>query len=64
MEVTAVDSNGAGDAHGGVLTAALLRGVALPDAVRRANVAAALVVTKVGPSTSPCADEIGCLLRA
>ncbi|MCW4459794.1 PfkB family carbohydrate kinase [Microbacterium sp. MPKO10] len=58
IEITAVDSNGAGDAHGGVLTAALLRGVALPDAVRRANVAAALAVTRVGPATSPTAAEI------
>ncbi|WP_235934505.1 PfkB family carbohydrate kinase [Paramicrobacterium chengjingii] len=62
IEVTAVDSNGAGDAHGGVLTAALLRGAALPDAVRRANFAAALAVTQVGPSTSPTATQIDAAL--
>ncbi len=64
IEVTAVDSNGAGDAHGGVLTAALLRGMPLPEAVRRANVAAALAVTKAGPSTSPTAAEIDAALAS
>jgi sugar/nucleoside kinase (ribokinase family) len=38
--VTAVDTNGAGDAHDGVLVAALARGAELLDAVRRANAAA------------------------
>lgn len=64
MPVEAVDSNGAGDAHGGVLSAALLRGTPLVDAVRRANVAAALAVTKAGPATSPTAAEIDAALAA
>ena len=62
LQVTALDSNGAGDAHGGVLTAALLRGSALPSAVRRANVAAALAVTRFGPSTSPDGADIDAAL--
>ncbi|BBY30683.1 PfkB family carbohydrate kinase [Mycolicibacterium sediminis] len=60
--VDAVDTNGAGDAHGGVLAAALARGVALADAVVRANAAAALAVTKRGPATAPTSSEIDALL--
>lgn len=64
IEVDARDSNGAGDAHGGVLSAALLRGASLSDAIKRANVAAALAVTKVGPSTSPIAEDIDAALES
>ncbi|AMM21983.1 sugar kinase [Frondihabitans sp. PAMC 28766] len=60
--VTAVDSTGAGDAHCGVLCAALSRGDSLPDAVRRANAAAALAVSRRGPATSPTSAEIEALL--
>jgi sugar/nucleoside kinase (ribokinase family) len=60
--VVAVDSNGAGDAHGGVLAAALARGDSLRLAVRRANAAAALAVTRFGPATAPTAPEIDALL--
>jgi sugar/nucleoside kinase (ribokinase family) len=62
--VDAVDSNGAGDAHGGVLAAALARGDDLVAAVRRANAAAALAVTRFGPATAPTAAEIDALLAA
>lgn len=62
--VDAVDSNGAGDAHGGVLVAALTRGASLEDAVRRANAAAALAVTRHGPATAPVAAETDALLAA
>jgi sugar/nucleoside kinase (ribokinase family) len=61
--VQAVDTNGAGDAHAGVMAAALLRGLPLVDAVRRANVAAALSVTRAGPATAPSAQEIDAALR-
>ena len=64
MPVDAVDSTGAGDAHGGVLSAALLRGIPLLDAVERANVAAALAVTRVGPATAPTGEEIEAALTA
>ena len=56
--VVAVDTNGAGDAHTGVLMAALAAGVPLPGAVIRANVAAALAVTRRGPATAPVSAEI------
>lgn len=62
--VDAVDSNGAGDAHGGVLVAALSRGALLVDAVRRANAAAALAVTRHGPATAPTAAETDAFLAA
>ncbi|MEH3089025.1 MAG: PfkB family carbohydrate kinase [Microbacterium arborescens] len=60
--VSAVDTNGAGDAHTGVLCAALTRGASLIGAVRRANVAAAIAVTRSGPATSPAAAEIDAVL--
>lgn len=62
IAVDAVDSNGAGDAHGGVLAAALLRGEELEAAVRRANIAAALAVTEQGPATSPSRAQIDAVL--
>ena len=62
--VTAVDTNGAGDAHGGVLASALARGETPLDAARRANAAAALAVTHPGPATGRTSDEIEAFLRA
>jgi len=46
--VRAVDTTGAGDCFNGVLAAGLAEGIDLPDAVRRAVVAAALSVTVPG----------------
>lgn len=63
FQVRAIDTTGAGDAHTGVLAAGLLSGLSLPSAVRRANAAAALAVTRLGPATSPGAEEIDSLLR-
>ncbi|KQO59984.1 PfkB family carbohydrate kinase [Curtobacterium sp. Leaf261] len=60
--VAAVDTNGAGDAHDGVLIAALSRGDDLVTAARRANAAAAIAVTREGPATAPTAAEIDDLL--
>lgn len=57
--VHAVDTNGAGDTHAGVLCAALAVGRTMRDAVRLANVAAAISVTREGPATSPTVDELG-----
>lgn len=56
--VRAVDATGAGDAHTGILAAALLAGAPLPDAVRRANLGAALAVTRPGPATGPTRAEL------
>lgn len=61
--VTAVDTTGAGDAHGGVLAAALLRGEPPLAAARRANAAAAIAVTRSGPATAPTSAETDRLLR-
>ncbi|WP_246795317.1 PfkB family carbohydrate kinase [Burkholderia perseverans] len=60
--VTAVDSNGAGDAHTGVLLAALAEGTAPAAAAHRANAAAALAVTRFGPATAPSRAEIDALV--
>lgn len=64
FKVQAVDSNGAGDAHGGVFIAGLANGLAPVVAARRANAAAALAVTRWGPATSPGTAEVDALLSA
>jgi sugar/nucleoside kinase (ribokinase family) len=51
--VAMVDSTGAGDAHTGVLIAALADGLSPIPAVARANAAAAHSVTQKGPATAP-----------
>lgn len=62
--VQAVDTNGAGDAHCGVLAAELLRGTDVLEAARRATVAAAVAVTQHGPATAPTRAEVDALLAA
>nr|WP_042198750.1 PfkB family carbohydrate kinase [Kibdelosporangium sp. MJ126-NF4]CEL23528.1 Ribokinase [Kibdelosporangium sp. MJ126-NF4]CTQ89142.1 Ribokinase (EC 2.7.1.15) [Kibdelosporangium sp. MJ126-NF4] len=62
--VTAVDTNGAGDAHCGVLAAELLRGNDLVTAATRANAAAAIAVTRLGPATAPSRAEVDALVEA
>lgn len=64
LEVDAVDTNGAGDAHTGVLCARLAAGEDLVTAVRRAGVAAALAVTRHGPATAPTAAETDAALAS
>lgn len=60
--VTAVDTNGAGDAHAGVLLANLANGCSADQAALRANAAAAIAVTRWGPATAPGRDEVDALL--
>lgn len=60
----AVDTNGAGDTHTGVLLAERAKGVAWPQACRRANAAGAIKVTRRGPTTAPTAGEIDAYLAA
>jgi sugar/nucleoside kinase (ribokinase family) len=60
--VDAIDSNGAGDAHVGVFLAALASGLAPVDAARRANAAAAIAVTRRGPTTAPTTEELDAFL--
>ena len=57
-----VDTNGAGDAHTGVLLAERAAGTDWVEACRRANVAGAIKVTRRGPATAPTASEIDAFL--
>jgi ribokinase len=57
--VQAVDSSGAGDAFIGGLAVFLAEGMALPEALRRANAVAALSVTRLGTQTAlPTREEL------
>ncbi len=56
--VTAVDSNGAGDAHTGAFLALLDHGLDPITAARGANAAAAFAVTQHGPATGPTVEEL------
>lgn len=59
LAVEAVDTVGAGDAFVGVLAAGLDAGLALPDALHRASVAAGLTCTRPGAAAAlPDAAEI------
>lgn len=60
----AVDTNGAGDAHTGVLVAELAAGTSLGESARRANAAAAIKVTRRGAATAPGREEIDAFLLA
>ena len=62
--VVAVDTTGAGDAHAGVFLAGLADGLPPAAAARRANAAAALVVTRPGPAVSPFRAELDAFLAA
>jgi sugar/nucleoside kinase (ribokinase family) len=61
--VTAVDTNGAGDAHVGAFLAALAAGLDPADGATRANACAALAVTRPGPATAPTVAELRAFLR-
>ena len=56
--VKAIDTNGAGDAHSGVLAASLAQGIPLEQALLLANCAGALSTTVVGPASCPTREEI------
>ena len=56
--VEAIDTNGAGDAHSGVLAASLAQGIHLERALLLANCAGALSATVVGPASCPTREEI------
>lgn len=58
IPVLAIDTNGAGDAHSGVLCAALARGESLETALHWANVGGALSTTETGPATCPKLADI------
>ena len=48
FSVDVVDTTGAGDAFSGALSVAVAEGLPLADAIRRANAAGALAVTRLG----------------
>ena len=56
--VDAIDTNGAGDAHSGVLAASLAQGIPLERALVLANCAGALSTTVVGPASCPTRSQI------
>lgn len=56
--VAAIDTNGAGDAHSGVLAAALAQTIPLERALLLANCAGALSTTLVGPAACPAREQI------
>ena len=56
--VEAIDTNGAGDAHSGVLAASLAQGIHLERALLLANCAGALSATVVGPASCPSRSQI------
>ncbi len=64
LQVEAVDPTGAGDAFIGSLAVYLGEGLALRDAIRRANAVAALSVTKIGTQISfPTRTEADLFLK-
>ena len=58
----AVDTNGAGDCHTGVLVACRAQGRDWVEAARRGNAAGAIKVTRKGPATAPTAAEVDAFL--
>ena len=56
--VEVIDTNGAGDAHSGVLAVSLAQGIPLERALLLANCAGALSTTVVGPASCPTREEI------
>lgn len=65
FHVEAVDTTGAGDCFNGALAVALARGLDMAEAVRYANAAAALAVTRFGAQIAmPLDEEVQGFLRA
>lgn len=56
--VEAIDTNGAGDAHSGVLAASLAQRIPMERALLLANCAGALSTTAVGPASCPTRSQI------
>jgi len=63
FETTVLDTNGAGDTHNGVLVAELARGTETAIAALRANAAASVAISKVGPAHCPTRGEIDEIMR-
>ena len=63
FQVEARDTNGAGDTHLGAFMAEISRGEGPAEALRYANAAAAISVTRDGGASAPARDEIESFLR-
>lgn len=61
--VEAIDTNGAGDVHVGAFIAGLAAGLDPARAAARSNAAAAIAVTRAGPSAAPTSGEVDEFLR-
>ena len=59
-----VDTNGAGDTHSGVFLAELCRGTNVEEAALRANVAASIAISTLGPSTCPTRDVVTAAIQS
>ena len=65
FSVDVVDTTGAGDAFSGALSVAVAEGLPLVDAVRRANAAGALAVTRLGTlPVMPTRQEVNTFLES
>jgi ribokinase len=65
VKVDAIDTTGAGDAFTAALAVSLAEGLALKDSARRASVAAALTVTRIGTQTAfPSLAEVHDLMTS
>jgi ribokinase len=63
LDVRAVDATAAGDTFCGTLSASLAAGATMLDALKRANAAAAISVTRKGAQPSiPSAAEVDAML--
>ena len=60
-DVVVVDTNGAGDVHNGVVIANVMAGETFEQALRHANLAASIAVSRFGPATCPTRDEVAAL---
>ena len=61
--MSVADTTGAGDTHTGVLIASLLKGYSVLQSARRANAAAALMISQREDNRAPSAEDIDQLLR-
>ena len=59
-----LDTNGAGDTHTGVFLAELARGTAVLDAAQRANAAASVAISLLGPASCPTRDVVTAMVEA
>ncbi len=63
FSVPVVDTNGAGDTHSGVFLAELMLGTDVLEAARRANAAAAVAISILGPASCPTREVVTAMIR-